>query len=339
MNPSEQTKVLIVDDDSDTRDIIRLSLNTEAYRITEARTGNEALERVMTHDPDIIILDIMLPEKSGTEVCRILKESTVTAHIPIIMLTAKQTIDDKIEGLNIGADDYLVKPFDPMELEARLKALLRKMRRDLYANPLTHLPGNVPIEKEIQKAIDSKDLFAALFIDLDNFKVYNDNYGYAAGNRVIKFCANTLLNCVKESGNPNDFVGHIGGDDFVVITTPEKADHISQEIINLFDSLIPIQYSEEDISRGYVISEDRRGEVKKFPLMTISIAVITNENKQFIHHLQVAEKAAELKKMVKKLEGSNYQRDRRKFLPFSSSGSKLGPDEHIVDEHILIDES
>jgi len=313
MNPSEQTKILIVDDDPDTRDIIRLSLDSESYRITEAKTGVEALEKVITHEPDIIVLDVMLPEKSGMDVCRILKESIVTAHVPVIMLTAKQTTDDKVEGLNIGADDYLVKPFNPLELEARINALLRKMRRDLYANPLTHLPGNVPIEKEIQRAIENKDPFAALFVDLDNFKVYNDNYGYAAGNRVIKFCANTILNNVKQYGNPDDFIGHIGGDDFVILTTPDKADQLCQGIIKLFDSLIPIQYNEEDISRGYLISEDRRGEIKKFLLMTISIAVISNENNQFIHHLQVSEKAAEIKKHVKKLEGSNYQKDRRKL--------------------------
>lgn len=312
MNSTEQTKVLIVDDDPDTRDIIRLSLNSRAYRISEARTGVEALEKVNAYDPDIVVLDIMLPEKSGMEVCKALKESTKTAHVPVIMLTAKQTIHDKVEGLNIGADDYLVKPFDPLELEARIKALLRKMRRDLYANPLTHLPGNVPIEKEIQRAIDEQRSFAALFIDLDNFKVYNDNYGYAAGNRIIKFCAQTILDSVKRFGNAQDFVGHIGGDDFVVLTTPDKADQICQEIIRIFDSLIPIQYNEEDVTRGYLISEDRRGEGKKFPLMTISIAVITNENNQFIHHLQVAEKAAELKRHIKKIEGSKYQKDRRK---------------------------
>jgi len=312
MNSSEQTKILIVDDDPDTRDIIRLSLNSKVYRISEARTGVEALEKVVTHEPDIIVLDVMLPEKSGMEVCKALKESTVTAHVPVIMLTAKQTLHDKVEGLNIGADDYLIKPFDPEELEARIKALLRKMRRDLYANPLTHLPGNVPIEKEIQRAIDEQKGFAALFVDLDNFKVYNDNYGYAAGNRIIKFCANTILDSVKRFGNPNDFIGHIGGDDFAVLTAPDKADQICQEIIRIFDSLIPIQYSEEDVNRGYLISEDRRGEVKKFPLMTISIVVITNESNHFIHHLQVAEKAAELKKHVKRIEGSNYQKDRRK---------------------------
>ena len=118
---------------------------------------------------------------------------------------------------------------------------------------------------------------------------------------------------MKQYGNPDDFIGHIGGDDFVILTTPDKADQLCQGILKLFDSLIPIQYSEEDISRGYLISEDRRGEIKKFLLMTISIAVISNENNQFIHHLQVAEKAAEIKKHVKKLEGSNYQKDRRKI--------------------------
>ncbi|MGA1843164.1 MAG: response regulator [bacterium] len=309
---TETTKVLVVDDDPATRDIIRLSLSPLGYHISEAVTGTEVLEKVIIENPDIIILDVMLPEKSGFEVCRYLKESAITAHLPIIMLTAKQDLADKLTGLDTGADDYVIKPFDPMELEARIKALLRKTRRDLSASPLTRLPGSVAIEKEIQRVIDEKEPFAAVFIDLDNFKAYNDNYGYAAGNRIITFTAHTIMTAVKRYGNPHDFIGHIGGDDFVCLSTPDCVDKLCQEIIRIFDQLIHLHYREEDLKRGYIVNEDRRGVTRRFPLMTITLVVITNEETTFDHHLQVSEKAAELKRHVKMLAGSNYRKDRRR---------------------------
>lgn len=309
---SVKTKVLVVDDDPSTRDIIKLSLCPLGYHISEAVTGTEALEKVIIDNPDIIILDVMLPEKSGLEVCHYLKKSSITAHLPIIMLTAKQDIRDKLEGLDKGADDYVIKPFDPQELEARIKALLRKTRRDLLANPMTRLPGNISIEREIQRVIDGGETFAAIFIDLDNFKVYNDNYGYAAGNRIISFAANTVIAAIKRYGNPEDFIGHIGGDDFVCLTTPDRVDRICKEIIKIFDQLVHLHYREEDLTRGYIVNEDRQGVVNKFPLMSISLVVITNEDNIFDHHLQVSEKAAELKRHVKMLQGSNYTKDRRK---------------------------
>jgi diguanylate cyclase (GGDEF)-like protein len=308
----ETTKVLVVDDDPATRDIIRLSLCPLGYQISEAATGTEGLEKVIIENPDIIVLDVMLPEKSGLDVCHYLKESSITAHLPIIMLTAKQDLADKLTGLDTGADDYIIKPFDPLELEARIKALLRKTRRDLFANPLTRLPGSVSIEKEIQRIIDEGEPFAAIFIDLDNFKAYNDNYGYAAGNRIITFTAHTIMAAIKEYGNPQDFIGHIGGDDFVCLTTPLCVDNVCQEIIRIFDQLIHLHYREEDLERGYIVNEDRRGRVKKFPLMSITLVVITNEETTFDHHLQISEKAAELKRHVKMLQGSNYRKDRRK---------------------------
>jgi PleD family two-component response regulator len=309
---SGTTKILVVDDDPATRDIIRLSLCPLGYHVSEATTGTEALEKVIIENPDIIVLDVMLPEKSGLEVCQYLKESSITAHLPIIMLTAKQDLADKLAGLDTGADDYVIKPFDPLELEARIKALLRKTRRDLHANPLTHLPGSISIEKEIQRVIDEAGPFAAIFVDLDNFKAYNDNYGYAAGNRIITFTAHTIMAAVKRYGSPQDFIGHIGGDDFVCLTTPEYVDKICQEIIRIFDQLIHLHYREDDLNKGYIVNEDRRGVIKKFPLMTITLVVITNEESAFDHHLQVSEKAAELKRHVKMLHGSNYRKDRRR---------------------------
>jgi GGDEF domain-containing protein len=163
---------------------------------------------------------------------------------------------------------------------------------------------------------------------LDNFKAYNDNYGYAAGNRIITFTAHTIMAAVKRFGNSQDFIGHIGGDDFVCLTTPRNIDKVCQEIIRIFDQLIHLHYREEDLKRGYIINEDRRGDIKKFPLMSITLVVITNEETKFDHHLQVSEKAAELKRHVKMLQGSNYRRDRRK----GSASKKPHKEERISHE-------
>ncbi|MFH0925337.1 MAG: response regulator [bacterium] len=311
---NQPTKILIVDDDSAIREIIRLSLNLSGYAIVEAQNGLEALKMTITEEPDLIILDIMMPGMSGMEVCKKLKESTITSHIPILMLTARYELEDKVKGLEVGADGYLVKPFDPMELEARVKALIRQVRRDLYANPLTKLPGNISIEKEIQDVIDSKKKFAVCYLDIDDFKAYNDFYGYASGDKIIKLTASIISDTIKEYGNKEDFVGHIGGDDFILIATPYKVEKICRKIIDLFDNLVPTYYKEGDRHKGYIIGKDRKGKTTKFPLMSLSIVIVTNEESEFKHHLKVSEIAAELKKHVKLLPGSNYMFNRRKNI-------------------------
>ena len=312
MTKIHQTKILVVDDDPDIREAIRLTLDSITYNIVEAENGTKALELVMTEEPDLIILDLMMPGVSGLEVCQKLKESALTSHLPILMLTAKNQIDDKIKGLAIGADEYLAKPFEPLELEARVKALIRQVRRDLYANPMTKLPGNVAIEKELQTLIEVKKKFAFAYVDIDNFKAYNDTYGYASGDSAIKLTARAIIDNVKNFGNPDDFVGHIGGDDFIFITTPDKVEHISQRLIQTFDGLAPLQYNNEDRKNGYIVTKNRQGETKKFPIITISIAIITNEVMDITHHVQVSERATELKKHLKFLQGSNYLKERRK---------------------------
>ncbi|MDD5771919.1 MAG: response regulator [bacterium] len=307
-----QTKILVVDDDPDIREAIRLTLDSVAYNIVEAENGTKAIEQVIAEDPDLIILDLMMPGISGLEVCKRLKESALTSHLPILMLTAKNQIDDKIKGLAIGADEYLSKPFEPLELEARVKALIRQVRRDLYANPMTKLPGNVAIERELQTLIEVKKQFAFAYVDIDNFKAFNDTYGYAAGDSAIKLTARAIIDNVKSFGNADDFVGHIGGDDFVFITSVDKVENICQKLIQTFDGLAPLQYNAEDRKNGFIITKDRQGNTRQFPFITISIAIITNENNDITHHVQVSERAAELKKYLKSLQGSNYLKERRK---------------------------
>ncbi|MEW6554948.1 MAG: response regulator [Actinomycetota bacterium] len=305
-------KVLVVDDDPNIRELIVETLGNGKYEPIEARDGREALDICESQRPDIIVLDVMMPDLDGLEVCLKLRGEALTSHIPIILLTAKGMLEDKIRGMETGADDYLTKPFDPLELEARINMHLRRSVRDSEASPLTGLPGNRAIEEVIESRIRAKALFAVCYIDLDDFKAYNDRYGFLAGSEVIKLTTQVILESIARFGSKDDFVGHIGGDDFIVVTEMERASLISQEIIRLFDERIPTQYEQEDRERGFIISTDRQGNINRFNIMTISVAVIHNTYRSLDHPGKVAQIAAELKKYAKGMEGSNYVFDRRR---------------------------
>lgn len=307
------TRILIIDDDPDIRDVLNITLSQEGYEVTEAGDGQEGLKLVQTKNPDLIIVDFKMPKLDGRQFCQELKKDILLSHIPIIMLTGKGEVADKVGGIYAGADDYIVKPFEPQELLARIKMILRRTERDLEANPLTRLPGNVSILKETQFRLDSKNLFAVGYLDLDKFKAYNDKYGFEHGDEVIKETARILIKAVGDEGNIEDFIGHIGGDDFVVISTPEKIDNICKKIIADFEKVAPTFYNESDRKIGYIIGKDRQGKEQKIPLLSVSIGVVTNETRQIQHVAQIGEIGAELKEYAKRLERSNYVKDKRKI--------------------------
>jgi diguanylate cyclase (GGDEF)-like protein len=227
------------------------------------------------------------------------------------MVTGKGDINDKVDGIDAGADDYVVKPFEPKELMARIRMILRHTERDLEANPLTRLPGNVSILKELSKRIENKSLFAVCYLDLDKFKSYNDKYGFEHGDEVIRETARLLIRATQDNGNRDDFVGHIGGDDFVILTTPDKAGVLCQKVILDFENLAPSFYNEKDRNNGYITGKDRKGVEQKIPLLSVSIGIVTNEYRKITHVAQIGEIGAELKAYAKSLERSNYVKDRR----------------------------
>ncbi|MBN2026276.1 MAG: response regulator [Actinobacteria bacterium] len=308
----KQHKILVVDDDPNIRELIVETLNGDKYKTVEARDGMEALQMCEVERPDIVVLDVMMPDLDGLEVCLRLRGEALTKHIPIILLTAKGLLEDKIRGMDTGADDYMTKPFDPLELEARISMHLRRSIRDGEASPLTGLPGNRAIEEAIESRINAGLKFAVCYIDLDEFKAYNDRYGFHAGSGVIKMTSEAILEAVDKYGDPEDFIGHIGGDDFIVVTEMERAPLLSQEIIRLFDRRIPEHYENEDRERGAIVSTDRQGNINEFPIMTISIAITHNTYRNLDHPGKVAQIAAELKKYAKSMEGSNFVFDRRR---------------------------
>jgi len=304
--------VLLVDDDPDILDVLEITLSEDNYDISKARDGEEALKVIRSRPFDLIILDHNMPKMTGREVCAEIKKDILLRHIPVLMVTGKGEVHDKVCGLEAGADDYIVKPFEPKELQARIRMTLKRSERDLDANPLTRLPGNISIIGELSERIDKKEKFAVCYVDLNKFKAYNDSYGFEHGDDIIKETARILIRAVQEIGTDSDFIGHIGGDDFVVITKVETAEAISGRIIADFDLSAPHFYNETDRENGYILAKDRAGNMQKVPLVSVSIGIVTNELRKIEHVAQVGEIGAELKAFAKSKEGSNYVKDKRK---------------------------
>ncbi len=305
-------RILIVDDDPDIRDILKITLSEENYDVIEAGDGEEALKIIESKPLDLVLVDYKMPKMDGRELCRRVKKDLLLSHLPIIMVTGKGDINDKVNGIDAGADDYVVKPFEPKELLARIRMIIRRTKRDLEANPLTRLPGNVSIINELTRRMESRSLFAVCYCDLDKFKAYNDKYGFEHGDEVIRETARILIGAAQQYGNREDFIGHIGGDDFVVVTTPDKADTLCNKIIEEFEKKAPGFYNETDRKKGYVLAKDRSGKEQQIPLLSISIGVVTNETRKIEHVAQIGEIGAELKSYAKSLERSNYIKDKRK---------------------------
>lgn len=305
-------KILLVDDDPDILDVLEITLLDEKYEILKAMDGEEAMRVIKSKPLDLVLLDYSIPKMNGRQVCLEVKKDILLRHLPIIMITGKGEISDKVGGIDAGADDYVVKPFEPKELLARIRMVLRRTEIDLEANPLTRLPGNISILNELSRRIESKALFAVCYLDLDKFKAYNDKYGFEHGDEVIRETARILIQATHETGNPDDFIGHIGGDDFVIVTTSNIVDNLCKKIIADFEKTVPSFYNETDRKQGYIIGYDRRGREQKIPLLSISIGVVTNELRKIEHVAQIGELGAELKAYAKSLERSNYIKDKRK---------------------------
>ena len=304
-------RILIADDDPDIRDVLKLTLAEENYIVLEAKDGEEALNIITNKPPDLLLLDYKMPKLDGHQVVQRVKSDLLLRHLPIIMVTGKGDLDDKISGLDAGADDYITKPFEPKEVLARVRMALRRTEIDLEANPLTRLPGNVSILNELSLRLQSKLPFAVAYLDLDKFKSYNDKYGFESGDDVIRETARILIRSTHEKGNPGDFIGHIGGDDFVVITTPDKIDDLCKQIITSFNETSLGFYNAEDREKGYIVGRDRKGNVEQIPLISVSIGVVTNETRLLTHVAEISEIGAELKEYAKSLQGSNYVKDKR----------------------------
>ncbi len=303
-------RILACDDDPDILDVIEITFSSEGYDVLTALNGEEGWNQLQKERIDAVILDYMMPKINGIELCRKIKSDPLLSQLPVLLVTGKGETEDKLQGLEAGADDYIVKPFEPQELVARVRNLLRRTKLILDTNPLTRLPGNNAISEELKIRIKSGEKFAVAYVDLNQFKAYNDKYGFSAGDQIIKYTATILLKTATKH-DPNSFVGHIGGDDFVIISTPTFIEMIAQEIIEKFDQGIKDFYDQQAIESGYIEALSRDKKLKRFPIMTISISIVTNEKRKIEHIAEISQIAAEVKEKVKTLNKSSYLKDRR----------------------------
>ena len=307
----EQYKLLLIDDEAQFRFMTKMGLEANGFTVLEANDGKQGLEMLGRERPDLVLLDLNMPDPDGHKVCDIIKNDDSLRHIPVIILTTSEDLSDKLRRLEGGADDYITKTTDPKERAARIRAVIRRNLQNLDSNPLTHLPGNNKIQEMITKCMRSGDTFAVSYTDLDNFKDFNDKYGFQKGDEVILLTAKIIGDAVKSHGGKKDFVGHIGGDDFVIISTPEVIKKIGDEIISLIDKRIGRFYSQEDRENGFIITKDRQGTAQKFPIVSISIAVVNNLQHTFTNIGEIVKIVTELKRYAKQKEGSCLVIDKR----------------------------
>jgi diguanylate cyclase (GGDEF)-like protein len=307
----EGERVLVVDDDPFIARLLEIELRAVGYEVRLASDGREALDVVAEWLPDLVLADVMMPNVDGYELTRRLRQDSRTATVSVIMLTARGLSGDKLEGFSVGADDYIVKPFDTPELLARIRGVLRRSKEMRAQSPLTGLPGNVRIESEIEARVTAGDTFAILYVDLDHFKSFNDHYGFMRGDQVIQWTARLLQDLALEVAGPSAFVGHVGGDDFVVVCEADLAERLAETVIERFDAGAADQYDDADRALGYVEVTNRRGEIQRFPFLSVSIGVASTARRSFSHYAEAVAVATEMKSFTKTMPGSSWAIDRR----------------------------
>lgn len=310
-NPATKGSVLVIEDNEQLATLIRDAFTKADYKVIAAKSAREAFTAIFRSPPDLIVLDINLPDLDGFHLAKELKRNMMLRHIPVILLSGRSDFLEKMKTLEVVVDEYLTIPFEVPEMLLRAQLVLERSRTNLDANPLTRLPGNIAIVKAIKERIGAKQPYAVGYADLNNFKAFNDKYGFNKGDQVIISAAKMIVSVVQRLSPSRNFIGHVGGDDFIFICDYEKANEICQAITESFDKEVPKYYSEEDREKGYIVVEDRRGVVSQFPLISIAIGLVSDEGGKFSNLGQINHSLTQLKKYAKSFQGSAYVRDRR----------------------------
>ena len=304
-------EIYIIDDKPDLKEVLKkMFKGDKGYRFTSVNTKD--LDVALKNIPSLIIIDEDNIDEDIVEMCKKIKQDDDNTITPIIILSSNVDHEHRIDLLKLGISHFIKNPIDEEYFYYTIQNILNLIYINRRVSPLTGLPGNVQIQAEMKKRFTSRQTFAMMYLDLDNFKAYNDVYGFLKGDEIIKFTAKTILKNVHTDEYEDSFVGHIGGDDFVAIVSQTDYDKICQNIIADFDSNVTKYFTDDDAEKGYIEVANRKGVVEQFPLTSISIGVVEVERKRFANVLEIGEAGAGVKHLAKTIQGSTYVIDRRK---------------------------
>ncbi len=290
-----KARLLIVEDDVDISTMLKIYFSGLGYDVDTAMRGSDALEKTRHALPHLIVLDIMLPDIDGYEVCRHLRTNTRTSHIPVIFLTQKDERSDRLQGLELGADDYITKPFDIEELKLRVQGAIRRSERESLTDPRSGLPAGRLIEEQLRKIIRETG-WAFLDVRINNFEPFKDVYGFVAGDDVLRFTGMLIGEVLDEMGTPADFVGHAGGDNFIIITTEGSSNSVRTRLKERFAEEVQTHYNFIDRQQGFVMAPGPDGQSEQFPLMTLAIGLVSPSQNSFADIREITELAAEARR-------------------------------------------
>jgi DNA-binding response OmpR family regulator len=290
-----KSRLLVVEDDIDIGNMLKIYFSGMDFDVDVAVRGSDALEKTKQVLPHLIVLDIMLPDIDGYEVCRNLRTNMRTSHIPVIFLTQKDERSDKLQGLELGADDYITKPFDIEELKLRVQGAIKRAERESLTDPRSGLPAGRLIEEQLRRIIREKD-WALIDARVNNFELFKDVYGFVAGDDVLRFTSMMIGEVVDELGTTSDFIGHAGGDNFIIITTLENASAIRDRIRERFNEEVLTHYNFMDRQQGFVQAPAPDGTTTKVPFMTLSVGMVSPNEHSFADIREITELAAEARR-------------------------------------------
>jgi diguanylate cyclase (GGDEF)-like protein len=321
---SQTTAILFSPNEEELPKTLRAWLEERSLAVSTVRDAATLMATALRGRPRLVIFDARSGDASVGEPVRRLKADSYTGIVPAVVLVHDRDVAFGA-AFQAGADEVLGPGLTDPEVAHRLDALLRRSDRDTAVHPSTRLPGTHEIEAEITRRLADGSMFAVCYADLDHFKEFNDRYSYYDGDRVIRILARILHDVVKGLCGEAGFVGHIGGDDFIYIIPLSAVNDVCAEVVAIFDAIAPFQYSEQDRRAGYFFGKDRRGQLHRVPLMTVSIGVVTNERRHFTHAAQVSELATEMKSYAKTLPGSVFTIDRRQDAPAPEEATPAAP--------------
>jgi len=305
-------EIYIIDDDESSIIIFReLIKNDSEYKFISVKTQD--IDVALKNIPALIVINEDAIDRDVVELCRKIRRDEDNTITPVIVVSSNSNREHRLKILNESIEYYIKKPVDEKYLYYTVKNLNRLLAINRRISPLTGLPGNVQIHAELKKRISKKEDFSVLYLDLDNFKAYNDVYGFLKGDQIIEFTSRVILNSIHQNAEEGGFVGHIGGDDFIVIVPYTSIERLCQEIIATFDASVKKFFTDEDIEKGFIEVQNRKGIIEKFPLVSISIGVVVAEEGRFNNILEIGEIGAQVKHAAKSVMGSSYAVDRRKL--------------------------